>query len=89
MSYEILITAEGLRIIHITTINFNSRKGWRIEFDDGKEAVLYNGNDEWVQYDEPWLDKPTLMAIGHCIDGSTVKKSAAITDSYFYDILVN
>jgi hypothetical protein len=89
MSYEILITAEGLSILHITAINFNSLKGWRVEFHDGKEAMLYNDNDEWVQYNELWLDKPTLMAIGHCIDDSMVKKDAGITESYFYDILVN
>ncbi|MEO6849806.1 MAG: hypothetical protein ABI203_02795 [Mucilaginibacter sp.] len=90
MSYEILITAESVSILHITAINFNSLNGWRIEFHDGKEAMVYNENNEWIQYDKSWLDKPTLVGIGYCIERRMVEKSTGITDSrYFYDTLVN
>jgi len=89
MSYEILRTANGLSILHITMVNFNSVNGWRIQFHDGKEAMLYYYSDEWFQYDEPWLDRPTLKAIGNCIDGSMMKRNMGIADSYFYDMLIN
>jgi hypothetical protein len=85
MSYEILITAAGLSILHITTANFNSLTGWRIEFHDGKEAMLYYRDGEWMQYDEQWLDEITLQDIGNCIN----KRSPAITEHYFYDMLIN
>lgn len=89
MSYEILRMAEGLKIIHITLANFNSLKGWRVEFDDGKEALLYNYSDEFIQYEEEWLNKPALAAIGKCIDHTMGKTTPGITDSYFYDMLIN
>jgi hypothetical protein len=89
MSYEILRTAEGLSILHITTANFHSITGWRIEFHDGKEAMLYNHSGEWMQYDEQWLDGITLLTIGNCIANSLVKKNSGMADCYFYDMLVN
>jgi len=89
MSYEILRTAEGTKILHITTANFNSFEGWRVEFDDGKEALLYSRSDEFVQYDEEWLNRPELAAIGRCIDNSMAEKTPETTDTYFYDMLIN
>jgi hypothetical protein len=89
MSYEILATAEEVSILHINDANFNSLTGWRIEFHDGKEAMLYYHNGEWMQNDEQWLDEITLQDIGKCIDNSLVKRSPAITEHYFYDMLIN
>jgi hypothetical protein len=89
MSYEILMTSEGLSILHITEANSNSFNGWRVQFDDGKEAMLYYGRDEWMQYEEDWLDKHTLMAIGNCIDSRMAEKISGTSDSFFYDMLVN
>jgi len=89
MSYEILRTAEGLSIIHITTASFCSFSGWRVEFHNGKEAMLYNVGGEWNQHDEQWLDGMTLQAIGNCIDNRLMERKSRITDSYFYDLLVN
>jgi hypothetical protein len=88
MSYEILMTAESLRILHITEAYLNSFKGWRIQFDDGKEAMVYYGSDEWMQYKEDWLDKHTLMAIGNCIDSRTMEKTSGTPDSFFYNMLI-
>jgi len=79
MSYEILRTAEGLSILHIIPADLNSFSGWQIEFDDGKEAMLYYNSGEWVQYNEQWLDGITLLAIGNCIDISLVKQSIGTT----------
>ncbi|WP_252791453.1 hypothetical protein [Mucilaginibacter flavidus] len=42
MSYEILFTDQGLKIIHLTGITFNSLTTWCVQFDDGKEAAVYN-----------------------------------------------
>lgn len=89
MSYEILRTGENLSLIHITEASFNSFEGWRVEFHDGKEAMLYNCNDEWIQYGKLWLDRITLLAIGNCIVNRMVKKNSGITDSYFYEMLIN
>jgi hypothetical protein len=52
MSYEILKAKEGISIVHITPANFDSFKGWRVEFDNGKEALLYNRSNEFIQYEE-------------------------------------
>ena len=87
MSYEILRTADGPSIIHITTANFNLFKGWRVEFDDGKEALLYNSSDEFMQYNEEWLNSAALAAIGECIYSSMKKKTPETADCYFYDML--
>lgn len=89
MSYEILRTAKGLSILHITTANLNLITGWRIEFDNGKEAMLYHNNQEWIQLDEQWLDSITLLAVGNCIDISLVKRNSATKAYFFYDILNN
>lgn len=75
MSYEILRTEKGLNILHITASNLNTINGWRIEFDDGKEAMLYQHSGEWRQHNENWLDEITLMAVGNCIDTSLVRRS--------------
>ena len=89
MSYEILRTVNGLSILHITAADLNSFSGWRIEFDNGKEAMLYHNNFEWMQFDKQWLDEITLIAIGNCIDMSLLKKTSGINESSFYNFLVN
>jgi hypothetical protein len=89
MSYEILIEEEGVSILHITEATFNSFEGWRIEFHDGKYAMVYKCSGEWLQYNEDWLHKPRLLDIGKCIEGSLTKKPLGITESYFYDMLIN
>jgi len=89
MSYEILKAEEVLSIVHVTEEYFGSFKGWRVEFDDGKEALLYNSSDEFIQYDEEWLNRPALAAIGKCINHSIRKKTTGIPDTYFYDMLIN
>lgn len=89
MSYEILRTGNSLSILHITAADLNSFSGWRIEFDDGKEAILYHNKFEWIQFDEKWLDDLTLMAVGNCIDISLMKKESGVKERFFYNILVN
>ena len=89
MSYEILRTEKGVSILHITAANVNAITGWRVEFDDGKEATLYHHSGEWLQYDENWLDEITLMAVGNCIDISLVQRGSGIKERFFYDMLVN
>jgi len=86
MSYEILRTAEKLSILHITATDLDSLSGWQIEFDDGKDAVLYYHSGEWVQYNEHWLDGNTLLAIGNCIDISLVKNSLGKRQHYFNNL---
>ena len=89
MSYEIILTGENdaIQFLHITSSVFKMDKVWQIQFHDGKEAMLHKCSDEWVQYSGDWLDSPTLIAIGNCIDGTGKKEK--LRDSYFYDMLIN
>ena len=57
MSYEILLTDRGLKIIHLI--------------------------------DRNWLNTPTLIAIGKCIEDAVVRENSGADDSYFYDMLLS
>jgi hypothetical protein len=46
-------------------------------------------NNEWVQYDKSWLNKPALIAIWSSMDSYMMKKNSGIANSYFYDVLAN
>jgi hypothetical protein len=70
MSYEIVLAGQALQYVHITSLMFNSRKVWKIEFHDGKEAVLYKCSNEWMQRIEDNLEISSVAAIGKYIDGS-------------------
>ena len=89
MSYEIILTEENeaFRLCHVTSTVFKTRKVWRIQFHDGKEAMLYKCSDKWMQYNVEWLDTFTLIAVGKCIDGAAGREN--LPDDYFYDMLIN
>ena len=89
MSYEILMIDDDFSILHITEARFSSHQGWCIQFDDGKEALLYYCIEGWIQYGEAWLNKPAMVAIGNAIDSRIMEKTSGATDHFFYDILVN
>lgn len=68
MSYQIILLDEAVNIMHITCGNFKQWKLWRVEFHDGKEAVLFKCRNEWMQRIEDRLDLRFLLLIGQCID---------------------
>jgi len=91
MSYEIVPTgkSEVLNFLHITSTIFKDRKVWRIQFHDGKEVILYKCGYSWQQSSIHHIDKPSLQAIGQCIDGTGKEKACLPFDSYFYNMLMN
>ena len=70
MSYEIILADEAIKIMHITCANYKTWKIWRVQFHDGKEAVLYKCGNEWMQRIEDHLDIRLLLLIGKCIDAT-------------------
>jgi len=68
MSHEILLANGAILILQITAATFKTWKVWKIQFTDGREAMLYKCGDEWVQRNEDQLDEPSILAIGHHID---------------------
>ena len=74
MSYEILLADQALQYMHITSLIFNSRTVWKVEFHDGKEAVLYKCGNEWMQRMEDSLEISSVTAIGKCIDRTVADK---------------
>jgi hypothetical protein len=78
MSYEILLADGAVLLLQITTATFKTWKVWKIQFTDGREAMLYKCGDEWVQRNEDQLDKAAIIAIGKCIDGIGSKRKAMI-----------
>ena len=74
MSYEILLADGAVLLLQITAATFKTWKVWKIQFTDGREAMLYKCGDEWVQRNEDQLDNSAIIAIGKCIDGIGSKK---------------
>jgi len=74
MSYEILLADGAVLLFQITAATFKTWKVWKIQFTDGREAMLYKCGDEWVQRTEDQLNKAAIIAIGKCIDEISSKK---------------
>ena len=69
MRYEILLADGAVLLLQIAPATFKTWKVWKIQFTDGREAMLYKCGDEWVQRNEDQLDNSAIIAIGKCIDG--------------------
>jgi hypothetical protein len=76
MSYEILLADGVIVLLQITAATFKTWKVWRVQFVDGREAMLYKCGDEWVQRNEDQLDNSAIIAIGKHIDGISLKKNS-------------
>jgi len=68
MSYEIILADGAILPLQITAATFKNWKVWKIQFKDGKEAMLYKCGNEWVQRNEDELDAYSLQIIGNQID---------------------
>jgi hypothetical protein len=75
MSYEILLANGAVLLLQITAATFKTWKVWKIQFIDGREAMLYKCGDEWVQRNEDQLDNAAIIAIGKHIDDICLKKN--------------
>lgn len=74
MNFEIKLTGLAIQRGQIIAINFNNWKAWKVQFDNGKEVVLYNCGNEWMQRNEDMLDTQSVIAVGKCIDRIISKK---------------
>jgi hypothetical protein len=74
MKYKIPLAGTA-QLIKITADYYKSWKVWKVEFTDGKIAVLFKFGDEWMQRHEDFLDASALRTIGQCIDEIIFKKS--------------
>ena len=72
MSHEILLANGAILMLQITAATFKTWKVWKIQFTDGREAMLYKCGDEWVQRNEDQLDEFSIIAIGQHIDDLTL-----------------
>jgi hypothetical protein len=68
MSCEILLADGAVLLLQITAATFKTWKVWRVQFDNGKEVMLYKCGNEWVQRHEDELDSYVLLTIGNQID---------------------
>ena len=78
MNFEIMLPNGAIQFLQITAITFNNRGAWQVQFDNGKEVVLYNCGNEWMQRNEDNLDRQSLIAIGKCIDSIISKKNISV-----------
>ena len=69
-----MVADSAVLLPQITTVTFKTWKVWKIQFTDGREAMLYKCGDEWVQRNDDHLDKAAIIAIGKCIDGISQEK---------------
>jgi predicted hydrocarbon binding protein len=70
MLFEIISEGQVSQSVNITQFIFKSRKVWKVEFENGNEAVLYKCGNEWMQRIEDNLNTSLVMTIGKHIDGS-------------------
>ena len=78
MNFEIKLTGRAIQRGQIIAIIFNKWKAWKVQFDNGKEVVLYNCGNEWMQRNEDTLDTQSLIAVGKYIDGIISNKTVSV-----------
>lgn len=77
MNFEIKLTGRAIQRGQIIAVNLNNWKAWKVQFDCGKEVVLYNCGNEWMQRNEDTLDAQSVIAVGKFIDGIISKKTVS------------
>ncbi|MCQ6957503.1 hypothetical protein [Mucilaginibacter aquariorum] len=68
MKYRIKLADGTTQLIQITTDLYKSWKVWKVQFADGKAAMLFKSGNAWLQRNEDILDNYLLTTIGKCID---------------------
>lgn len=68
MNYKITLADGTAQLIQITADYFKAWPVWRIQFSDGKAAMLHKFGNEWMQRNEDFLDRTILNTIGEFID---------------------
>lgn len=75
MSYEILLIDGTVALVQIMSASYKTWKVWKVQFDDGKEAMLYKTGNTWMQRNDDYLDVYILMTIGNCIDANDIENN--------------
>jgi len=65
MVYETLLID---RTVKITSAIFKTWKVWKVQFNNGMEAILYKCGNIWVQRNEDNLTPDFLIVLGKYID---------------------
>jgi hypothetical protein len=68
MKYRIKLADGTTQLIQITTDLYKSWKVWKVQFADGKAAMLLNRATNGYRGNEDILDNYLLTTIGKCID---------------------
>ena len=73
MRYEMALSLDGLeQTLQITSETFKKWMVWKVQFKEGKEAMLFKCGNIWLQRNEDSLDHHTLAAIGIQIDHKNI-----------------
>ena len=68
MKYKVILADGTAQLIQITTDYYKTWKVWKVQFKDGKEAILLKFGNQWMQRHEDFLDSSSLTLIGNYID---------------------
>jgi hypothetical protein len=68
MNYKIKLADGKTHLVQITADLFKNWKVWKIQFEDGKAAILFKFGNEWMQRRDDYLDAYAVTAIGRFID---------------------
>ncbi|TSD67296.1 hypothetical protein FFF34_007840 [Inquilinus sp. KBS0705] len=74
MHYRIKFADGTTHLVQITAALFKKWKVWKVEFADGKAAMLLKSGNEWLQRNEDILDAYLLNALGKLIDDAIISK---------------
>ena len=68
MKYKVILADGTAQLIQITTDYYKTWKVWKVQFKDGKEAILLKFGNQWMQRHEDFLDSSSLTLLGNYID---------------------
>jgi hypothetical protein len=68
MKYKVKLADGTAQLIQITTDYYKTWKVWKVQFKDGKEAILLKFGNQWMQRHEDFLDSSSLTLLGNYID---------------------
>jgi hypothetical protein len=69
MDYKIKLSDGTTQIVKIIATTYKKLKVWKLNFNNGKEIMLYKVGSEWLQRTEDYLEQCYVIAIGAYIDG--------------------
>jgi len=75
MNYKINLADGTTHLINITSAYFKSWHVWNVQFEDGKQFMLFKVGSEWMQRTEDYLDEKVVDTIGKCIDKIISKRN--------------